>query len=72
MDGTTIALMADSHGRSITAGDSLVRRLRRLARALIDRALDDATGMRREWPHGRAETAVHGAVAWVTTKVRRK
>ena len=45
---TTIAFMADSHGRSITAWDSLVRRPQRLARPLIDRALDDATGMRRE------------------------
>src|ERR1700730_18208835 len=55
--------MADSHGRSITAGDSLVRRLQQLAWPPIDRALDDATGMRARMPHGRAETAVHGAVA---------
>ena len=26
------------------------------------------TGMRREWPHGRAETAAHGAVARRTTE----
>jgi hypothetical protein len=66
---TTIAFMADSHSRSITAGDSLVRRLQRLARPLIDRALDDATGMRARMPHGGAETAVHGAAAQMTTKV---
>src|SRR3984893_686050 len=58
--------MADSHGRSITAGDSLVRRLQQLAWPPIDRALDDATGMRARMPHGRAETAVHGAVARMT------
>jgi hypothetical protein len=69
---TTIAFMAGSHSRSITAGDSLVRRPQRLARPSIDRALDDATGMRARMPHGRAETAVHGAVARMTTKVCRK
>jgi len=65
---TAIALMADSHGRSITAWDSLVRRLQRLARPPIDRALDDATGMRARMPHGRAEMAVHGVMARMTTK----
>jgi hypothetical protein len=50
------------------AGDSLVRRPQRLARPSIDSALDDATGMRARMPHGRAETAVHGAVARMTTK----
>jgi hypothetical protein len=43
---TTVAFMADSHSRSITAWDSLVRRLQRLARPPIDRALDEATRMR--------------------------
>jgi len=33
--------MADRHGRSIAAWDSLVRRQQRPARPLIDRALDD-------------------------------
>jgi hypothetical protein len=36
--------MAEGRGRSITAWDSLVRRPKRLARAPIDRALDDADG----------------------------
>ena len=41
---------------------------RRLARAPVDRALDDATGMRARMPHGRAEMAVHGVMARMTTK----
>ena len=36
--------------------------------AAFDRVLDDAKRMRARMPHGRAETAVHGAVARMTTK----
>jgi hypothetical protein len=53
---TTIAFMADGHGRSMIAWDSLVRRPRDLALPPIDRALDV--------PHGRAETAARGACSY--------
>src|ERR1019366_7036234 len=36
---------------------------------LSDRALDDARRTRARMPHGGAETAAHGAVARMTTKV---
>ena len=49
---TTIAFTVGGHGRSIIAWDSFVRRPRDSNGRLIDRALDDATGMRaRRPPH---------------------